>query len=125
MTDYRKAESEFRPLGFNTRTIRALAGRGICSLRDLATLTERDLSSIPGIGLHAMAQLRVYIRKTGPTIEIHTRGRVVSVNFDAKALTAIDAWAVDNDVKRSRAEAIRRLVEQALGAPPHTSRPKK
>jgi hypothetical protein len=37
------------------------------------------------------------------------------MRWQAKELAAIDAWREQNDDKLSRAEAIRRLVRQALG----------
>jgi hypothetical protein len=113
------AEAEFRPLGFNSRTINALWLRDICTLEELTNLVERDLSLISGIGSKAKSQLQIFLRGDGPVQEIHDRPRTVSVSFDPRALTAIDAWALDHPGIKSRAEAVRRLVEQALAAQPN------
>jgi hypothetical protein len=115
MSDYRTAEKEFRPLGLDSRTINALAARGINSLRDLAFLTERDISVIPGIGPKAFSQLKIYVQMKAPVLEIHDRPKVVSTIFDARSLIAIDSWAHENK-SSSRADAIRRLVELGLKA---------
>jgi hypothetical protein len=52
----------------------------------------------------------------GPVQEMHDRPRTVPVSFDPGALIAIDAWALDNTDIKSRAEAVRRLVEMNLAA---------
>jgi hypothetical protein len=87
----------------------------ISTLRDLGAVSEREVSRMSGIGPGALQQLRIYLRKPGPTLELHTRSKAVATIFDAKSLTAIDAWAVDQDIP-SRAEAVRRLVELGLRA---------
>jgi hypothetical protein len=115
MRERRLAEREFRPLGLNTRTINALWCRDICTLQELSKLTEREVSLIPGIGAKGRSQLSLYIRKNGPAQEVHDRRRVVSVIFEPNALTAIDSWALENGPIKGRAEAIRRLVDLALG----------
>jgi hypothetical protein len=117
MSKYATAEAEFRPLGLSTRTINALVGADIYTLHELRMLTERDLSVMPGIGPKAFNQLRIYVRKHGPTIEIHKRPRIVAAQFDPKSLTAIDAWALEQEGITSRPEAIRRLVERGLTVP--------
>jgi hypothetical protein len=108
------AEREFRPLGLNSRTINALWRHDICTLRELSQLTERALAVIPGIGAKGLSQLSLYIRKPGPTQEIHDRRRTVAVKFEPDALTAIDSWAQENGPISGRAEAVRRLVEMGL-----------
>lgn len=116
MSDFDIAKSEFRPLGFSTRTINALVVHGISTLRDLGAVSEREVSRMSGIGPGALQQLRIYLRKPDPTLELHTRSKAVATIFDAKSLTAIDAWAVDQDIP-SRAEAVRRLVDLGLALP--------
>ena len=115
MTDSRTAESEFRPLGISTRAINALAANGVYTRRELGRVTERDLSRMPGIGPAALKLLRPYLLQEGPSVELHVRPRVVSVEFPAKSLTMIDAWAVEQAAP-SRAEALRRLVKLGLKA---------
>ena len=115
MSNRRIAESEFRPLGLNTRTIYALVKHGVYTLRDLTALTEREVSRMAGIGEKARSILAIYLRKEGPSVEIHNRRKSVSTIFEPAELTSIDAWALDN-AAISRAEAIRRLVELGLKA---------
>ena len=114
MRPHRLAEAEFRPLGLSSRAINALWLQDICTLAEVGKLTEWDLSVMPGIGPKAISQLRVYLRRPGPAMEIHDRPRIVSISFEPDVLTAIDAWALDNGVNGSRAEAVRRLVGLSL-----------
>jgi hypothetical protein len=44
------------------------------------------------------------------------RGTLVGIRLHAPALAAIDEWASRQDEKPSRPEAIRRMIEQVLGA---------
>jgi hypothetical protein len=46
------------------------------------------------------------------------RHPVSSIRLSPEFRAAIDAWAAEQDDKPQRSEAIRRLVEQALGAKP-------
>ena len=47
---------------------------------------------------------------------------MVSMRLPAERIEAIDDWAEKEGVSRS--EAIRRLVEQALGEPPKATKPR-
>jgi hypothetical protein len=116
MSNYRNAEREFRPLGFTTRTINALCNAGIYTLQDLGRLTERDVARFSGLGPASISQLRIYLSQQGPSSEIHTRERTISVRLFPDTLTALDAWACENGGKISYADTIRRLIEIGLKA---------
>jgi hypothetical protein len=114
MSVYRSTHDEFRPLGLNTRTINALIDQQVFTLQDLAQLTEREVARFPSIGIAALKQLSAYLRQEGPSVAIHDRPRVVSIEFPPGLLTAIDVWTVCQPNIQSRAAAVRRLVEMGL-----------
>jgi DNA-directed RNA polymerase alpha subunit len=59
-------ENDFRNMGMDIRVVNSLAAEGICTLADLAQLTESDLASIRGVGRDTRKMLRNYLKPAAP-----------------------------------------------------------
>ncbi|MBV9549294.1 MAG: hypothetical protein JO256_06430 [Alphaproteobacteria bacterium] len=113
---FRKAEAVFRPLGLDNRAINALVRGGVCSLEDLARLTERRAKAIPGLGLKTIGQLKTYLKADEQAETAPWEDRTIATRFNAKTLAEIDSWLRTQAAVSSRPIAIRYLVEQGLKA---------
>jgi hypothetical protein len=115
MSNFRKAEAAFRPLGLDNRALNALVRGGICSLDQLSALTELQASRIPGLGSKTLDQIRPFLKAEEPAGMEFPEDRTISIKFDAKTVAAIDAWLGTQAAISSRPVAVRHLVAQALG----------
>jgi len=105
------AYREFRSLGLSIRIAKILVDSDVLSIRELAKLSEWDLTLLPGIGPKGFSLLRKYVRKN-PKIETKRKARIVVTIFSPDQLMAIDGWAEENKTL-TRSDTVRCLV--ALG----------
>jgi len=115
LSNFRRAEAAFRPLGLNNRALNALVRGGICALEQLSQLTELQASRIPGLGTKTLDQIRPFLKAEQPAGTELPEDRTISTKFDAKTVAAIDAWLDTQAAISSRPVAVRHLVAQALG----------
>jgi hypothetical protein len=113
---FRRAEMAFRPLGLDNRAINALVRGGICSLDDLAKLTEARARTLSGLGNKTMSRIRPYLKPDEEPSALPWEEREITTRFDAQTLADLDSWLDTQVAVSSRSKAVRHLVAQALKA---------
>jgi hypothetical protein len=114
---FRRAEMAFRPLGLDNRAINALVRGGICSLDDLAKLTEARARTLSGLGNKTMSRIRPYLKpEEEEPSALPWEEREITTRFDAQTLADLDSWLDTQVAVSSRSKAVRHLVAQALKA---------
>ena len=114
ISNFRRAEAAFRPLGLDNRALNALVRGGVCSLAELSALTELQASRISGLGAKTLSRLKPFLKAEAPDDTQPVEDRTIAIKFDAKTLADIDVWLNTQAAISSRPIAVRYLVSQAL-----------